>query len=125
MPAGDSLDRDILNGQAERLHQEDFCQALGIPSDRKYEAEGGPGLIDGFALLRSAVEVPARQTPLLLDYFALASSSATTMRTARTIPCCISPTAPAPRWRLHTTCVRRGLPQSATHVTQAGHEHRG
>jgi serine/threonine-protein kinase HipA len=64
-------DRVILSGQAERLHQEDFCQALGIPSDRKYEAEGGPGLVDGFALLRRAVEVPARQTPLLLDYFAL------------------------------------------------------
>lgn len=64
-------DRGILDGQAERLHQEDFCQALGIPSDRKYEAEGGPGLVDGFALLRRAVEVPARQTPLLLDYFAL------------------------------------------------------
>jgi serine/threonine-protein kinase HipA len=53
------------------LHQEDFCQALGIPSARKYEAEGGPGLADGFALLRRAVDVPARQAPLLLDYFAL------------------------------------------------------
>lgn len=56
---------------AERLHQEDFCQALGIPSNRKYEAEGGPGLVDGFALLRRAAAVPARETPRLLDYFAL------------------------------------------------------
>jgi serine/threonine-protein kinase HipA len=55
----------------ERLHQEDFCQALGVPSARKYEAEGGPGLVDGFALLRRAVAVPAREAPLLLDYFAL------------------------------------------------------
>lgn len=28
-------------GQAHRLHQEDFCQALGIVPERKYAAEGG------------------------------------------------------------------------------------
>ncbi len=27
-----------------RLVQEDFCQALGLPSSRKYEADGGPGI---------------------------------------------------------------------------------
>ena len=27
-----------------RLPQEDFCQALGVPSVKKYEADGGPGL---------------------------------------------------------------------------------
>lgn len=29
-----------------RLPQEDFCQALGLPPERKYEADGGPGLRD-------------------------------------------------------------------------------
>lgn len=29
-------------GRAHRLHQEDFCQALGIPPERKYAAEDGP-----------------------------------------------------------------------------------
>jgi serine/threonine-protein kinase HipA len=29
-----------------RLPQEDFCQATGTPSSRKYESEGGPGLIE-------------------------------------------------------------------------------
>ena len=29
-----------------RLVQEDFCQALGLPSSRKYEADGGPGIPD-------------------------------------------------------------------------------
>jgi serine/threonine-protein kinase HipA len=53
---------------AERLHQEDFCQALGIPADRKYEAEGGPTLADCFALIRRAAEVPAREAIKLLDY---------------------------------------------------------
>ncbi|WP_299696999.1 type II toxin-antitoxin system HipA family toxin [Hydrocarboniphaga sp.] len=27
-----------------RLPQEDFCQAVGVPSDRKYESDGGPGI---------------------------------------------------------------------------------
>jgi len=29
-----------------RLPQEDFCQALGLPSHLKYENDGGPGLVD-------------------------------------------------------------------------------
>jgi serine/threonine-protein kinase HipA len=29
-----------------RLPQEDFCQATGTPSSKKYEADGGPGLIE-------------------------------------------------------------------------------
>ncbi|MFI5003711.1 MAG: type II toxin-antitoxin system HipA family toxin [Solirubrobacterales bacterium] len=64
-------DRAVSGGHTRRLHQEDFCQALGIPSDRKYEVEGGPGLADCFALLRRAVAVPAREAPHLLDYLAL------------------------------------------------------
>ena len=31
------------NNWVEKLHQEDFCQALGILPNRKYEKEGGPG----------------------------------------------------------------------------------
>lgn len=34
-----------------RLPQEDFCQALGVASHLKYEAEGGPGLAAGQRLL--------------------------------------------------------------------------
>ena len=64
-------DRAAGDGRTRRLHQEDFCQALGIRSDRKYEAEGGPGPADCFALLRRAVAVPAREAPHLLDYLAL------------------------------------------------------
>ncbi|WP_445152016.1 type II toxin-antitoxin system HipA family toxin [Baekduia sp. Peel2402] len=54
-----------------RLHQEDFCQAFGIPTQRKYQAEGGPSLADCFALLRSAAAVPAREIVKLLDAIAL------------------------------------------------------
>lgn len=55
----------------QRVHQEDFCQALGIPPQRKYEDEGGPGLADLFGLLRRVVAVPARGAADLLGYFAL------------------------------------------------------
>jgi serine/threonine-protein kinase HipA len=54
-----------------RLHQEDFCQALGVPPDRKYQSEGGPGLQDSFALLGRAADVPAREAVRLLDQVAL------------------------------------------------------
>ena len=64
-------DRRTTAAGIERLHQEDFCQALGIPTDRKYEAEGGPGLPDCFGLIRAAVAVPAEDAPRLLDYAGL------------------------------------------------------
>ena len=44
-------DRRLANGKLTRIHQEDFCQALGVDYGRKYEAEGGPGLKACFALL--------------------------------------------------------------------------
>lgn len=37
-----------------RLPQEDFCQALGVPSSSKYEADGGPGLSDIAGILRTS-----------------------------------------------------------------------
>lgn len=42
-----------------RLHQEDFCQALGIHPDRKYQSDGGPGIIDMMQLLDSQSGNPA------------------------------------------------------------------
>ncbi|MBS1869583.1 MAG: type II toxin-antitoxin system HipA family toxin [Actinobacteria bacterium] len=56
-------DRDLTSDPIRRLHQEDACQALGIPSDRKYQAEGGPGVRELAELLRSATAVPAQELP--------------------------------------------------------------
>lgn len=36
------------DGSLVRLHQEDFCQALGFLPDQKYESEGGPSLSQCF-----------------------------------------------------------------------------
>ena len=51
----------------QRLHQEDFCQALGIPSEIKYQTEGGPSLADCFGLIRGASNAPALDLLALLD----------------------------------------------------------
>jgi serine/threonine-protein kinase HipA len=54
-------------GNIQRLHQEDFCQALGIPSEIKHQSEGGPSLADCFALIRDASSAPAPDLIALLD----------------------------------------------------------
>lgn len=54
-------DRKIVEGRTVRLHQEDFCQMLKIDPRRKYEALGGPGILDCLSLLRSA-SMSARDT---------------------------------------------------------------
>lgn len=55
------------DGSIRRLHQEDFCQALGVPSDIKYQSEGGLSLTDCFALIRNASSTPAPDLIALLD----------------------------------------------------------
>jgi len=54
-------------GDIQRLHQEDFCQALGIPSEIKYQSEGGTSLADCFTLIRDASSAPAPDLIALLD----------------------------------------------------------
>jgi len=44
------------NGHATRLHQEDFCQALHIAPEHKYENEGGPTLKMCFSLLDEKIK---------------------------------------------------------------------
>jgi serine/threonine-protein kinase HipA len=49
-------DRRTKNQYIERIHQEDFCQALGKLSSRKYQNEGGPGFKDCFQLLKDTAQ---------------------------------------------------------------------
>jgi serine/threonine-protein kinase HipA len=56
------------DGAVERIHQEDFCQALGIAPDQKYEKEGGPGLPQCFTLLRAHSVQPVVDVRALLDW---------------------------------------------------------
>jgi len=53
------FDREQRAGRTVRLHQEDLCQALGVPTRMKYQAEGGPSLADCFGLLTQQARRPA------------------------------------------------------------------
>ena len=50
-----------------RVHQEDVCQALGVAPEYKYQNEGGPSLVDCFALVRKVTRPAALFLPRLLD----------------------------------------------------------
>lgn len=59
-----------------RLPQEDACQALGVPPARKYERDGGPGIVDLMDLLLQAAYPQADRTRLfrtLVLYWLLAA----------------------------------------------------
>lgn len=55
------------DGHMYRLHQEDFCQAMGYTSAQKYAADGGPVFRDCFALLRRAATRPALEVLKMMD----------------------------------------------------------
>lgn len=63
-------DRVEQQGRWRRLHQEDFCQALGKPPSAKYESNQtgvpGPTLAEIFATTRNAMQAP--DVVNLLDY---------------------------------------------------------
>lgn len=63
------LMKDLPDGteHLEREHQEDFCQALGIVPENKYQNEGGPSLKQCFALLRELSSAPVIDLQRLLD----------------------------------------------------------
>lgn len=50
------------DGRIERVHQEDFCQALSVPPELKYEEEGGPGVSQCLQLIRRTTGSPAAET---------------------------------------------------------------
>jgi serine/threonine-protein kinase HipA len=63
-------DRVEQQGRWRRMHQEDFCQALGKPPSAKYESNQtgipGPTLAEMFAVTRNAMQAP--DVVHLLDY---------------------------------------------------------
>lgn len=46
--------RRARDGRLLRLPQEDFCQALSVPPSRKYQSDGGPGLVNILELLKGS-----------------------------------------------------------------------
>jgi serine/threonine-protein kinase HipA len=60
-------DRDESMEPDGRLHQEDFCQALGVAPAVKYENEGGPNVADCARLIHRHSDAPARDIIVFLD----------------------------------------------------------
>jgi len=48
------FDRRLINGWWARLPQEDFCQVTGLPPERKFEEQGGPGIASILDTLRGS-----------------------------------------------------------------------
>jgi serine/threonine-protein kinase HipA len=46
-------DRRVNGNEIARVHQEDFCQSLGVMPTRKYQNDGGPGPAETIELLRT------------------------------------------------------------------------
>ncbi len=61
-------DRRQDSGQWLRLHQEDFCQALGIRASQKYEKEGGPNLRQCAEIIRQHAAYPLADLQKLLQW---------------------------------------------------------
>jgi serine/threonine-protein kinase HipA len=61
-------DRIDNGGRMLRVHQEDMCQALGVPRRLKYQEEGGPSLGRCAELVRAVTAKPALQVRQLLRW---------------------------------------------------------
>lgn len=62
-------DRNINGSKINRIHQEDFCQALGLMSDRKYESDRGPGIFDLYGTIQNHFSRPIIDERNILKYF--------------------------------------------------------
>lgn len=60
-------DRAVQEGRLVRIHQEDFCQALGVMPGKKYQRYGGPGWAQCFELMGAAVNPTAARDTLLKE----------------------------------------------------------
>lgn len=55
-------------GEVQRLHQEDFCQALGYGHEKKYQESGGPSFSQCYHLLQDTSSDPAIDALYLLRW---------------------------------------------------------
>jgi serine/threonine-protein kinase HipA len=54
-----------------RIHQEDICQAMGIPPAKKYQNDGGPGACSVVELLKLHSSSPGEDTATFVDALGL------------------------------------------------------
>ncbi|ONG55863.1 hypothetical protein BKE38_07940 [Pseudoroseomonas deserti] len=84
----------------QRIHQEDFCQALSVMPEKKYQADGGPGLKAMLTLLAAHSAAPLEDRHALLRAMALNFLIAGTDAHAKNFSLLILPGREAPEVRL-------------------------
>jgi len=62
------FDRVQTKTGVSRIHQQDFCQAQGITSLKKYEADGGPSFADNYNLVKAHSSAPIPDLNQLLKW---------------------------------------------------------
>ncbi|MES2950008.1 MAG: type II toxin-antitoxin system HipA family toxin [Pseudomonadota bacterium] len=73
IPAGAQDKRGFVPGAdtwIARLPQEDFCQIAGVASNRKYEADGGPGIRDALTYLAGSQDANEDRASFMLAQLA-------------------------------------------------------
>ncbi len=75
-------DRRVEGPVVQRLHQEDLCQALGLPSSRKYAAPNAAGTVPSFAGLAAIILERAADPPNELERLLQQATVAVALRNA-------------------------------------------
>ena len=120
-------DRIGTGDDVRRLHQEDFCQALGRPPAAKYEFNGtgtrGPSIADMFALVRQ--HMTARDITRLLDAVIFNIAIGNVDSHAKNYSILLGPSAPqlAPLYDLMSGLAWVNITQN--HAQAVGNQRRG
>lgn len=108
-------DRVVAAGGAlTRIHQIDFCQALNLPSSRKYEKEGGPSLQACFDVVTRYCAQPAKDRLEIISWVIFNYLVGNADAHAKNLSLLITPEgiSLAPFYDLISTAAYRGLTTS-------------
>lgn len=99
------------DGSLDRVHQIDFCQALNLPSSRKYEKEGGPSLAACFDVIARYCARPAQDRLDIISWVIFNYLVGNADAHAKNLSLLITPerVSLAPFYDLISTAVYRGL----------------
>lgn len=62
------FDRTKVKTEIVRIHQQDFCQAQGLTSLKKYESDGGPTFVNNYNLVKAYSSAPIPDLNQLLKW---------------------------------------------------------
>lgn len=62
-------DRKFIDGKWKRVHQEDICQVYSIPSENKYQNEGGPNVSMVSKIIKDHCSTPVKDLEQFLKQF--------------------------------------------------------